>query len=182
VTFYRTSEELPDFQDYSLRNRTYRYMENEALYPFGYGLSYTQFAYSELTLNKTIIGTDDNIDCYVKVTNSGERAAAETAQLYLQDVQASVVVPRWQLRGVQKVFLVAGATATVHFSLTPPQLTLIDLAGRSILEPGRFKIFVGGSQPDERSRQLTGTAVLEAEFELVDGCPGDNLKNEMEGK
>jgi beta-glucosidase len=167
VTFYRTSEELPDFHDYALHNRTYRYMENEALYPFGYGLSYTRFAYSELTLNKFVIGTDENIECRVKVTNSGARAAAETVQLYLQDVKASVVVPRWQLRGMRKIFLKAGEMAEVRFSLTPQQLAIVDLAGRSILEPGQFKIFVGGSQPDKRSRQLTETTVLQTEFEVT---------------
>jgi beta-glucosidase len=166
VTFYRTSEELPDFHDYALHNRTYRYMENEALYPFGYGLSYTRFSYSDLILNQAVIGVDENIECNVKVTNCGSRAGAETVQLYLQDVKASVVVPRWQLRGVQKVFLPVGATADVHFSLTPRQLALIDLAGRCILEPGRFQIFVGGSQPDERSQKLTGATVLQAEFEV----------------
>jgi beta-glucosidase len=167
VTFYRTTEELPDFHDYSLRNRTYRYMEKEALYPFGFGLSYSRFFYSELTLGQTVISPTDTIECEVKVTNAGTRAAAETVQLYLKDVEASAVVPRWQLRGIRKVFLAAGETATVRFSLAPQQLALIDAVGRTVLEPGRFIIFVGGSQPDERSRQLTGATVLRAELEVV---------------
>jgi beta-glucosidase len=167
VTFYRTSEELPDFRDYSLQNRTYRYMENEALYPFGYGLSYTSFHYSELVLNKTVIGTAETLECSVKVTNTGLRDGAETVQLYLKDVRASVTVPRWQLRGVQKVFLPAGTGTTVRFSLTPRQLALIDLSGQCVLEPGQFVVYVGGSQPDARSRRLTGAEVLQAEFEVT---------------
>jgi beta-glucosidase len=166
VTFYRDSGELPDFEDYSMRNRTYRYMRNEALYPFGYGLSYTSFEYSQLTLSETALRTDENLECRVKVKNTGNRDGAEVVQLYVQDVEASVVAPRWQLRGARKVFLKVGETVEVRFSLTPRQLALIDDAGRCILEPGKFKIFVGGAQPDERSRRLTGQTVLEAELEV----------------
>lgn len=167
VTFYRTTEELPDFRDYSMKNRTYRYMQNEALYPFGFGLSYTRFEYTELKADKYEIGTGESIQFSVRVENVGDREGIETAQLYLKDVEASVEVPLWQLRGVRKVALRPGESKEIRFALTPRQMALIDNDGRCILEPGRFEVYVGGSQPGARSLKLTGSEVLKAEFEVV---------------
>lgn len=174
VTFYRTTEELPDFRDYSMRNRTYRYMKNEALYPFGYGLSYSRFEYSHLKLGKAVIKTGESMDCSIRVKNVGRWNAEETVQLYLKDVAASVEVPRWQLRGVRKVFLKPGEETEVHFQLSPRQMALIDNEGRCLLEPGLFEVYLGGSQPDERSQRLTGTKVLKGSFEVV----GDTVELE----
>lgn len=167
VTFYRTTEELPDFRDYSMRNRTYRYMQNEPLYPFGYGLSYTRFEYRDLKLERNSIRIGENVDCSVMVKNIGGYDAEETVQLYLKDVAASVEVPRWQLRGVRKVFLKPGEEAEVHFQLSPRQMALIDNEGRCLLEPGSFEVYLGGSQPDERSQRLTGVKVLKGAFEVM---------------
>ena len=167
VTFYRTAEELPDFHDYALKNRTYRYMTNEALYPFGYGLSYAGFAYSDLRLDAAKIGTDANISCSVRVKNIGARVADEIVQLYLKDVEAGVEVPKWQLRGMRRVTLRPGEEKEADFVLTPRQLALIDEEGGCVLEPGVFEVFVGGSQPDWRSRTLTGSEVLKGSFEVV---------------
>lgn len=167
VTFYRGTDPLPDFEDYAMTNRTYRYMKNEALYPFGYGLSYTRFEYRDLHLASAAIQAGDNMTCRVKVTNSGGWDAEETVQLYLRDVAASVTAPRWQLQGLRKIFLKAGQTADLEFIVTPRQMALIDEAGRCLLEPGDFEVYVGGSGPDVRSQQLTGKAVLKAVFEVV---------------
>ncbi|HHW47923.1 MAG TPA: glycoside hydrolase family 3 protein [Clostridiaceae bacterium] len=166
VTFYRTTEELPDFRDYSMKNRTYRYMQNEALYPFGYGLSYTKFEYGEIKISSDRINAGDNIECTVTVKNAGNWEAEETVQLYLRDVEASVEVPRWQLRGVRKVTLKPGEEKEASFLLTPKDMSLIDNDGKRILEPGVFEVFIGGSQPDKRSLALTGTPVKKAEFEV----------------
>jgi beta-glucosidase len=97
VTFYASTEELPDFCDYSMKNRTYKYMQNEALYPFGYGLSYTKFEYSGITVTGSV-QAGESANCSAKVRNIGNVASEETVQLYLRDVEASVEVPRWQLR------------------------------------------------------------------------------------
>jgi beta-glucosidase len=167
VTFYRTGAELPDFQDYSMANRTYRYMKNEALYPFGYGLSYTRFEYRNLGLSQPSVNAGETLECRVTVKNTGKRSGAESVQLYLADAEAQVAVPRWQLRGIRKIFLKQGEEREVIFSLTPRQMALIDNEGRCRLEPGRFEVYVGGSQPDRRSQQLTGTAVLKTSFEVV---------------
>jgi beta-glucosidase len=166
VTFYRSTEELPDFNDYSLQNRTYRYMKNEALYPFGYGLSYTRFEYRDLKLNQSKIEIGENITCKVKVQNTGNYASNEVVQLYLKDVEASVEVPKWQLRGIQSVFLKPGEEKEVQFVVTPRLMALINNEGKCILEPGLFEIYIGGSQPDVRSYELTGMKVLKAVFEV----------------
>lgn len=169
VTFYRTTEELPDFRDYSMKNRTYRYMENEALYPFGYGLSYTKFEYSPIKAEKTVINAGEGFTCSIRVKNIGSMASEETVQLYLKDVEASVEVPKWSLNGIRKVFLEPGCETEVTFTLTPRQMALIDNEGRAILEPGTFEVYIGGSQPDARSIKLTGTPVQKISFEVTGG-------------
>ncbi|TCL60857.1 beta-glucosidase [Hydrogenispora ethanolica] len=167
VTFYRTSEELPDFRDYSMKNRTYRYMTCEALYPFGYGLSYTRFLYSGLTLDRYRINAGETVICSAKVKNIGKYASDEVVQLYLKDVEASVEVPRWQLRGLRKIHLNPGEEKEVEFFLTPRSMALVDQSGKCILEPGLFEVYVGGSQPDTRSEKLTGAKVLRDTFEVT---------------
>lgn len=167
VTFYRTMEELPDFCDYSMTDRTYRYMQREALYPFGYGLSYTTFEYSELSLSSEEIHSSEDIECRLTVKNTGRFAAEETVQLYVKDVEASVVVPKWQLKGVKKVYIEPGKIQEAVFKLTPRELALIDNEGKCIVEPGIFEIYVGGCQPDERSKEITGYSVKKAVLNVV---------------
>jgi beta-glucosidase len=166
VTFYASTEELPDFHDYAMKNRTYRYMAVEALYSFGYGLSYTKFEYSPIKVDGSI-KAGDSVNCSATVKNAGKRASEETVQLYLKDVDASVEVPKWSLRGVKKVNLKPGEQIEVQFSLTPRQLALIDNDGKAVLEPGSFDIYIGGSQPDARSEELTGAKVQKARFEVT---------------
>lgn len=167
VTFYRTTEELPDFSDYSMKNRTYRYMKNEALYPFGYGLSYAKFEYNDLHINKTSINIGESINILATVKNTGNFEADETVQLYLKDLEASADVPNWSLKGIRKVNLKPGEEKKVAFELTARQMALIDNDGKCILEPGDFQVFVGGNQPDSRSIKLTDTDVLSASFSVT---------------
>lgn len=168
VTFYRSIEELPDFRDYAMKNRTYRYMTQEALYPFGYGLCYTQFAYDRVTSSSpSKVATGEETTLTVKVTNTGSRASEETVQLYVKDLEASVTVPKLELRGFQKLQLAPGESREVSFTVTPRALSLIDEQGKRMLEPGRFELYIGGSQPDRRSEQLTGSAVVRYELEVV---------------
>jgi len=162
VTFYRTVEELPEFTDYSMQNRTYRYMKNEALYPFGFGLSYTQFDYSDLKLSKDVIKAGEGITVSVKVTNTGNRAGEEVAQVYIKDLEASWTVPNWQLSGMKRVKLERGESAEITFEILPEQLAVVNDDGQSVIEPGDFEVYVGGSQPDTRSIKLIGKAPLKA--------------------
>jgi beta-glucosidase len=166
VTFVKSLDQVPPFTDYSMKGRTYRYMEEEPLYPFGYGLSFTTFEYSNLKLSRETINAGESINISVNVKNTGHVAGDEIVQLYIKDLEASVDVPIHELRGFKRIKLQPGETATVSFTLTPRQMALIDNDGKCILEPGRFKVMVGGRQPDRRSEVLTGTQVLAAEFEV----------------
>ena len=167
VTFYRSTEELPDFHDYAMKNRTYRYMKNEPLYPFGYGLSYTSFGYGPAKASNNSIKAGDSVSFSISVKNTGRMDSLETVQLYLRDVEASVEVPKWQLKGVRKVFLRSGAETEVCFTLDARAMALINDAGKAVLEPGLFEVFIGGSQPDARSEKLTGTKVSKGSFEVT---------------
>jgi beta-glucosidase len=167
VTFPASIADVPPITSYDMRGRTYRYLEQEPLYPFGFGLSYTTFEYSELAVSASPLRAGDDVQVRVKVRNAGERAADEVVQLYVQDLEASVRVPHRELRGFRRVHLEAGATETVRFTMTPRDLSLIDETGRRVLEPGAFRISVGGSQPDARSVALMGRAPAELELEVT---------------
>jgi len=166
VTFYKSSEELPDFRDYSMKNRTYKYMENEALYPFGYGLSYSKFEYSNLKINKSEIQVSETVEVKVTVKNIGKYESDEIVQMYLKDAEATTVVPKYKLSGIKNARLKPNEEKEVSFELTPLQMALIDDEGNCILEPGLFEVFVGGSQPDERSRLLTSAEILKTTFNV----------------
>ncbi len=166
VTFYATTEELPDFHDYAMKERTYRYMTKEPLYPFGFGLSYTKFEYGAIKVEGSF-PSGETASCSTVVKNIGNCASEEVVQLYVRDVDASVEVPKWQLRGISKLSLEPMQQQEVTFTLTPRQLALIDQNGKAVLEPGKFEIYIGGSQPDGRSCKLTGTCVQKAVFEVT---------------
>lgn len=169
ITFVKSIDQLPPFRDYSMENRTYRYMESAPFYPFGYGLSYTSFEYSNLKVSREELSTEDNDDLFVsvEVENTGKLAGDEVVQLYIKDLEASVRVPHWQLNGVQRIHLQPGEKARVEFTLTKRQFALIDEEGKCLLEPGVFRIYVGGQQPDERSKELTGQEVLSTEIKYT---------------
>jgi beta-glucosidase len=169
VTFPRTTDDLPPFVDYSMKGRTYRYLEAEPLYPFGYGLSYTAFQYSELAVSSVRLAAGEELEVSVVVTNSGKRAGDEVVQLYVKDVESSCVVPHHDLRGFERISLAPRESRRVHFRLTPRDLSLIDERGQRLLEPGHFRISVGGSQPDARSVALSGRSPLSIDIEIVGG-------------
>jgi beta-glucosidase len=170
VTFYRTDEDLPDFKNYAMENRTYRFFKGEPLYPFGYGLSYTRFEYSKPVLAKNTIAAGSDLEVRTTVKNVGKVESDEIVQMYLKDVEASVRVPNWQLAGFRRVHLKPGESVEVTFTLKARQMALVDDNGNCVLEPGLFRVAVGGSQPDARSAELLGTEVPVAEF-TVTGSP-----------
>ena len=146
VTYYKSVDQLPDFADYSMKGRTYRYFEGEPLYPFGYGLSYSEFGYSDLALPKRI-NAGDPITVKVTVTNKGSLAGDEVVQLYLTDEKGSTSRPLKQLEGFDRVYLKAGESKELSFELDPRQLSMINAKGNRVIEPGYFTIAVGGQQP-----------------------------------
>ncbi len=154
VTFYRTSEELPDFRDYSMKGRTYRYMENEALYPFGYGLSYSDYEISGVSADSDSISADKNIKVTASLTNKGKMKGAETIQIYVKALREDA--PNFQLKGLKKLELEPGETKSAEFVLTPDSFGLYNDDGVKMLYNGDYEIYAGTSQPDARSISLTG--------------------------
>jgi beta-glucosidase len=167
ITFPRSLADVPEFTDYRMQGRTYRYAEKEPLYPFGYGLSYTRFDYSSIEANKLKIANGDDVVVSATVQNIGERAGDEVVQLYLKALDAPFVVPVHELRGFLRLPLQPGEAQRISFTLTTRDFSQIDEAGKRLYQPGRYRIFVGGSQPDERSGDLIGEDPLSLEVELT---------------
>jgi beta-glucosidase len=166
ITFYKGDQDLPDFKDYSMENRTYRFFKGQPTYPFGFGLSYTSFEYCGLKLPQEV-QSGQPVAVSVKVKNTGKHAGGEVVQLYLRDNDATTRTPRWQLVDFLRVELQPGEKREVSFSLPARRLCVITDDGRTVLEPGTFTLYVGGSQPDERSVQLSGKKPLEGCFTVV---------------
>lgn len=150
VTFYRTTEELPEFTDYSMKNRTYRYMKQEALYPFGYGLSYTDITCSDEKLEKG----DSEFTVKATLTNEGPMDGAETLQVYVKACQKDA--PNWQLKALKKVNLQVGQRKEIVVTLKDEDFGLYNENGVKILQAGDYEVYVGTTQPDTRSVALTG--------------------------
>ena len=167
ITFPRNIEDVPPMTNYSMKGRTYRYLEKEPLYPFGFGLSYTDFEYTDISISKSRLSAGEDLSVTAIVRNRGSRASDEVSQLYVKDLEASCRVPHHELRGFARLHLKPGESRIVEFSLTPKDISLIDELGQRWLEPGRFRVTIGGSQPDARSVQLMGRAPLSVEFEVV---------------
>jgi beta-glucosidase len=151
VTVPRSVEQLPPFEEYAMQGRTYRFIAEEPLYRFGYGLSYTRFAYADLRVSPDPAAADDSVSVSVDVTNVGDRDGDEAVQLYVSDVQASAPVPLLHLEGFRRVHLKAGETKRLTFELQARQLAAYDDRGRPFVEPGEFVISVGGGQPADPS-------------------------------
>ena len=148
VTFVKSLAQLPPFQDYNMAGRTYRFMTEEPLYPFGYGLSYTTFHYEQLKLSRNTIHPGQSVRAQVQVVNTGQRAGDEVVQLYVRDVQASVPVPRHHLAGFQRVHIRAGQRRIVKFDIGPEHFSAFRDNGEAFIEPGTFLISIGGGQPN----------------------------------
>jgi len=165
VTFYRSVAQLPPFDDYSMQGRTYRYFKGDPLYPFGYGLSYTNFKYDKLKLSATRVKAGEGLRVSAEVQNTGAREGDEVVQVYVAHVAASVPVPIRSLGGVSRVSLKPGERRSVSFTLTPEQLSVIDDAGRRVVEPGEFLITVGGKQPGFKGHaDAATTGVVSGKF------------------
>jgi len=154
VTFYKSVNDLPDFSDYKMANRTYRYFTGEPLYPFGYGLSYTTFKYSKFRTKKTY-SSGDTINVAVTVKNSGKIAGDEVVQLYVSNLVSSIPVPIRALKGFKRIHLLPGEAKTVSFSITPEAFSVIDEQNKRAIKPGKFELTVGGGQPQ------SGTGIKE---------------------
>ena len=146
VTFYTGVEQLPPFEDYSMSNRTYRYFEGQPLFPFGYGLSYSKFAYSNLKLSAATLNAGDPLSVEADVKNASGREGDEVVQLYLS-FPKSPAAPRHALRGMTRVHLAAGETKRVQFSLDARDLSEVNSIGDRIVAAGAHRLYIGGGQP-----------------------------------
>jgi beta-glucosidase len=163
VTFYRSTSDLPAFENYDMENRTYRYFKGSPLYPFGFGLSYTTFAYRNLQIVPQEVNSGDPVSIQVEVENTGKLAGDEVVQLYLKDMAASLSIPLLALQGFTRIHLAPGEKQTVQFTLTPAQMSFADESGKWVLEPGVFKVWAGGRQPDLNA-STHGANVVEGKF------------------
>jgi beta-glucosidase len=157
VTFYKSIEQLPAFEDYSMRSRTYRYFEGEPLYGFGYGLSYSKFEYSNLKLSRENLAAGDSLSVEADVRNVSEREGDEVAELYLS-FPKSAAAPIRALRGFTRLHLAAGQTEHIRFTLDARDLSEVNEKGDRIVAQGAYRISVGGGQP--------GTVAPHAEAEF----------------
>jgi beta-glucosidase len=166
LTFPKSLAQLPPFEDYSMAGRTYRYMTQEPLYPFGFGLSYSRFAYADLALEKDAVSAGQSLNASVTVRNAGAVAAAEVVQFYLSDLQASTTVPLHHLVGFERVYLQPGEAKALQFTITPEMMSFFDDDGKLKLEPGSFRLEVGGCSPGKRGQELGAPAPVSAVFQL----------------
>ena len=159
VTFYKGVEQLPPFEDYSMKNRTYRYFDGQPLYPFGYGLSYSKFAYSNLKLSSSELKAGDPLRAEADIKNTSDRAGDEVVELYL-NFPKSAGAPIRALRGFTRVHLGAGKTQHVAFTLQARDLSHVNETGDRIVAAGAYSISVGGGQPG------TGAPTADAPFSI----------------
>ena len=155
VTFYMSVNQLPNFEDYSMQNRTYRYFAGKPLYPFGYGLSYTTFKYSELDIAQPAVNAGDPVNADVTVTNTGKDGGDEVVQLYLKFPPVPGA-PHIALRGFQRIHLEPGASRKVRFELKNRDLSMVNSNGQPIISGGDYTLSIGGGQPDTGAPSVTG--------------------------
>jgi beta-glucosidase len=156
VTFYTGVDQLPPFEDYAMKGRTYRYFEGKPLYPFGYGLSYTTFSYSGLKLPQEAINAGDFLTAEVTVTNTGRREGDEVVQLYLSFPQIPGA-PLRALRGFKRVHLKPQESQKVIFELKERDLSMVSEAGDVTIAEGQYSLSIGGGQPNRAAPSIAGT-------------------------
>ncbi len=165
VTFYKGVDQLPNFEDYGMTNRTYRYFTGKPLYPFGYGLSYTKFRYSNLQVPAAGIAAGQPFGADVTVTNDGKVPGDEVVQLYLKFPPVKGA-PLIALRGFERIHLDPGASQKVHFELKQRDLGMVTEEGNPIIAPGDYTISVGGGQPDTGAPCVAGHFHIDGQYAL----------------
>ena len=165
VTFYKGLEGLPEFTDYSMKGRTYRYIETEPLFPFGYGLTYSKVCLKNLkVLNE--VTKDSDIEVSVEIENIGDHDTDEVVQFYIKDNKSKFAVPNHSLCGFKRIHLKKGESKTVEFTIRNKAMTIVDDEGNRYIDSDNFTIFAGVSQPDKRSLELTEIETLSVDINL----------------
>lgn len=165
ITFYKDLEDFPEFTDYAMKNRTYRYMEKEALYPFGYGLTYGDVRVTDARAEYET-SKNTNIRVEVTVENKGDTATDDVVQVYIKDLESPLAVPNYSLCAFQRISLEAGDRKKLSLQVENRALCVVDEQGDRHVDSNRFRLYVGTSQPDSRSVSLTGKKPAEVEIDL----------------
>jgi beta-glucosidase len=160
ITFPKSLDQLPSYEDYSMKGRTYRYMTKEPMYPFGFGLSYSSFSFSDLNQSAINIKEGEIVEISLKVTNIGDYPAIETVQMYITDDIASTLTPLFSLKGIKKVNLQPGESKFIDFKIITDMLKLINDQGEAKLEKGNFTIHISNSLPSNRALELGASKSL----------------------
>jgi beta-glucosidase len=165
ITFYKDITQLPNFEDYGMSNRTYRYFSGKPLYPFGYGLSYTTFKYSDLSVTTPSVAAGQPVSADVTVANTGSKAGDEVVQAYVKFPNLKGA-PKIALRGFQRVHLEPGASQKVHFDLKDRDLVMVTENGDPIIAAGDYSISIGGGQPDTSAQTVSGKFHVDGQLAL----------------
>jgi beta-glucosidase len=163
LTFPESINQLPPYEEYSMKERTYRYTTSKPLYPFGYGLSYTEFSFNDLYLDKEEIAADESVLVSVKLKNTGDLKADEVVQLYVSVPDPEGIQPRWSLKNFARVTLNSGSSTEVSFKLDRQALEQFNKEGKSDVVPGQYQVYVGNCSPGERSKEL-GAELVSTSF------------------
>jgi beta-glucosidase len=164
VTFPESVDQLPPFEDYSMVGRTYRYMTDAPLYPFGFGLSYTTFEYADAKVSAESIAQGESVSVSATLANTGSTSSAEVVQCYIKDLEGSTRTPLASLCGVNRVFVPAGKSVEVSFTIPPEAMALVQEDGSSVVEPGEFRVVIGSCSPGDRGVALGSPKPVEASF------------------
>jgi beta-glucosidase len=164
LTFPKSLDQLPPFEDYNMTGRTYRYMTEEPLYPFGFGLSYTTFAYRDRQITTP---DSSGFEVAITVENTGGVAADEVVQFYISALDSKLTAPLSQLVGFQRVHLEPAQSQKVTIAVEPEMLMLFDEDGRQVFQPGRFRLTAGSCSPGARGKVLGAAEPVSVEVEIL---------------
>ena len=165
-TIPRSTNQLPDYKNYSMKNRTYRYMQYVPMYPFGFGLSYSQFKYSDLNFSDDFFQIGNTMTASLQVENNSDKEAEEVIQMYITLPESGYINPKFTLKQFKRVFLGPGEKKIISFSLSDKMLESFDINGNSKIEKGTYKITFGNSSPGNRSKQL-GANLISADLDAI---------------
>ena len=164
VTFYAKDSDLPAFNSYEMKNRTYRYFDGEVLYPFGYGLSYAKFEYSSIQMPENV-NAGVAVDVSVNVKNTGKTEGKEVVQLYMSYPSSKSQTPMYSLKGFEKIHLKSGENRTITFKLSAKDFALSDEYGMQKVRPGERKLYIGATSPSKTTAQKL--PVVEKNFNII---------------
>ena len=166
ITFPKSYDQLPAYEDYNMAGRTYRYMEQEPLFPFGFGLTYSSFSFSEPMVSSGAIKVGKSVKIVTTVTNTGSKESENVVQLYVSRIDDTAQTPLFSLKGIERISLKPGESKQLQFEISSQMLECINDEGVSVFEKGFYKIYIGTSLPTQRSLDLGGDKFVSASLKV----------------